>query len=91
MQKLEEYNIQVNLGLNLKEITDDGVICVDGNGKSHRFKGDSVVICAGFLPDGTLAKALMGKVNEVRSIGDCVKPGSIGNAICEGWLAANQI
>ncbi len=91
MEKLEAYNVQTNLGLTLKEITDDGIICVDGNGKSHQFKGDSVVICAGFLPDLTLAEALKGKVKEIYPIGDCVKPRSIGDAIREGWLAANQI
>jgi len=34
---------------------------------------------------------LKGKVKEVRSIGDCVEPRFILNAIHEGWVAANQI
>jgi 2-enoate reductase len=91
MDMVKAYNVQINLGLTLKEVTDDGIISVDQEGKTHKFKGDSVVICAGFLPNNNLAKALKGKVKEVRSIGDCVKPRLIGDAIQEGWLAANQI
>ena len=57
----------------------------------RELKGDSVVICRKFLPNNALAAALKGKVGDVRSIGDCVEPGTIRNAIHQGWLAANQI
>lgn len=84
-------NVKINPDLNLKEINDDGIIRVDQKGNSYQFKGDSIIIFAGFLPDDTLAKAVKGKIKNVRAIGDCVSPGLVGDAIYEGWLAANQL
>jgi len=91
MHMLTTNDIQINLGMTLKEITNDGIISVDQEGKTHQFKGDSVVVCFGFVSDTTLAKELKGQVKEVRAIGDCVKPRLIGDAVHEGWLAGNQI
>jgi len=91
MEKLKTYNIEINLGITLKEITDNGIISVDEDGNTKETKGDSVVICAGYLPNLALANALKGKVKELRVIGDCIKPRLIGDAIEEAWLAANQI
>ncbi len=91
LELLKDNNVEINLGLTPKEITDEGVVLVDGNGQTREVKGDSVVICRGFLPDRTLTNALKGKIDEVRCIGDCVEARTIYDAIHEGWLAANQI
>lgn len=91
LESLKANNVEINLSLTLKEITDEGIISVDKNGSNREFKGDSIVLCAGFLPDDTLGNALRGKVKEVRPIGDCVEPRRIHHAIHEGWLAGNQI
>jgi len=48
-------------------------------------------VCRGFLPDKTLTKALTGKIEKVRAVGDCVEARFIYEAIHEGWVAANQI
>lgn len=88
---LREYGVAVKLCLDLKEITDDGIISVDMEGNTCEIKGDSVVVCAGFAADTTLYKALQGKVKKVYAIGDCVKARLVGDAIHEGWTVANQI
>jgi len=91
LDMLQNSPIEINLGLTIKEITDDGIISVDKEGTERQFKGDNVVLCFGYLPDLDLAKALKGKIKEVRAVGDCVKPRLVGSAISEGWLAGNQI
>jgi len=91
MEQLKANNVEINLCLLPKEITDDGIICTDKDGNDQEFKGDNVVVCRGFLPDKTLTHALTGKIKEVRAIGDCVEARLIYEAIHEGWVAANQL
>lgn len=64
---------------------------VDKDGNDREFKGDSIVVCRGFLPDKTMTNALTGKIKEVLAMGDCVEARLIYKAIHEGWVAANQI
>ncbi len=52
---------------------------------------DTIVIAAGAKPNNDLAQALDGKVADLRSVGDCVEPRRLLEAIHEGWLAASEI
>jgi 2,4-dienoyl-CoA reductase (NADPH2) len=52
---------------------------------------DTIVIAAGSTANNDLAQALEGKVAEVKSVGDCVEPRRILDAIKEGWRAAMEI
>ena len=53
---------------------------------------DTFVIAAGSIPDIDLAEALKGKKGlKVYSIGDCVEPRRIQEAIREGWKTALEI
>lgn len=90
LKMLEQYDVDINMCMTLKEITDDGIIFEDMVGDTVELHGDSVVICGGFAPDNALYKELQGKV-KAYNIGDSVKARFIGDAIHEGWLVANQI
>ncbi|SPD73409.1 NADH:flavin oxidoreductase [uncultured Desulfobacterium sp.] len=91
MEELRKNNVEINLCLLPKEITDQGIISLDKDGKDRIFKGDSVIICRGFLPDRKLTNELRQKLKDVYTIGDCVEARFIYDAIHEGWLAGNQI
>jgi len=52
---------------------------------------DTVVIATGSTPNNDLAKSLEGKVKELYSVGDCVEPRKILEAVREGWKAALEI
>jgi len=91
MEKMKANKVEINLCLIPKEITDEGVISTDKEGNDRIFKGDSVVVCRGFLADKRLTDSLKGKIRQVRAIGDCVEARFIYEAIHEGWVAANQI
>ncbi len=91
MEQIKEYNVEINLCLLPKEITDNGLISIDKDGNDIEFKADNIVVCRGFLPDKSLADSLKGKIKEVRAIGDCVEARLIYEAIHEGWVAANKI
>jgi len=55
------------------------------------FPADTIVLAAGSTPNTDLAQALEGKVPEVHSIGDCVEPRRILEAMREGWKVALEI
>jgi hypothetical protein len=50
-----------------------------------------VVLAAGAVPDTELLAALQGKVAQVVSVGDCVEPRSIREAVEEGYRAGLDI
>jgi len=52
---------------------------------------DTIVIAAGSTPDTDLAEALKGKAPQVVSVGDCVEPRRILEAVREGWRAGMEI
>ena len=52
---------------------------------------DTIVIAAGSTANTDLAQALEGKVAQVHSVGDCIEPRRILEAIREGWKVANEI
>ena len=52
---------------------------------------DTFVIAAGATPNANLADAMKGKGPKVHSIGDCVEPRTILEAIKEGWKTALEI
>jgi 2,4-dienoyl-CoA reductase-like NADH-dependent reductase (Old Yellow Enzyme family)/thioredoxin reductase len=52
---------------------------------------DTIVLAAGSTPHTDLAEALKGKGPKVHSIGDCVEPRRILEAMREGWKVALEI
>ncbi len=52
---------------------------------------DTIVLAAGSTPDTDLAEAFKGKGPKVHSIGDCVEPRRILEAMREGWKVALEI
>jgi 2,4-dienoyl-CoA reductase-like NADH-dependent reductase (Old Yellow Enzyme family)/thioredoxin reductase len=52
---------------------------------------DTIVLAAGSTPNTDLADSLKGKGPKVHSIGDCVEPRRILEAIREGWKVALEI
>ncbi len=69
-------------------VTSMAEIAADG---MKNIPADTIVIAAGAKPNNELAQALEGKVPELYSIGDCVEPRRILEAIHEGWKVALEI
>jgi 2,4-dienoyl-CoA reductase (NADPH2) len=69
------------------EITDSGVKATT-NGETRLYEGDTVILAAGMRPCNKLVSQLTGKVAEIYSIGDCVEPKRIGEAIKAAYRTA---
>lgn len=88
---LATNGVDVRFGLTLKEIKTHSVISKTPSGEMCEIPCDNVILCTGFIPNDQLYKDLQGKLPKVYKIGDCAKARTIGPAIHEGWVLANQI
>jgi NADPH-dependent 2,4-dienoyl-CoA reductase/sulfur reductase-like enzyme len=87
MERFDKYGIEILTKAKLEEITDNGVIYSENSAKKT-IEADTVVLALGAVPNGDLAVAIKGKVPEVHSVGDCVKPGKLLEATHAGFHVA---
>ena len=79
---------EVHTGLRAEEITDRGLRCRDGNGNAVFIGADTILCAAGMRALRDETDALRGTAPVVETIGDCVKPGLIRDAVFRGYHAA---
>lgn len=87
---LKKLSVKILTNAKIVEIGNDEVIYVDSDGQKKSIKGDNIVNALGAVANDELLKELSGKAN-IFSIGDCVKPRKIIDAIFEGWNTARQV
>ncbi|MFQ5826556.1 MAG: FAD-dependent oxidoreductase, partial [Dehalococcoidia bacterium] len=90
VQRMRKLGIGVEPNMTAQEITERGVR-FQRDGESHFLEADTVVLAGGMRANRELAQALEGKVADLYIIGDCIEPRRIGEAMAEGFLAANKI
>lgn len=90
LRRLREIGIKMETNVMVEEITDRGVKA-KRDGAVEFFSGDTVVLAVGFKPIKGLGEKLSGKVPAPYSIGDCVEPRRIKEAIEEGFVLAREI
>lgn len=88
--RLREAGIRMETNAIVEEITDRGVRA-KRDGASEFFPGDTVVLAVGFTPNKELGERLRGKVPTLYSIGDCIEPRRIREAIEEGFRLGREI
>ena len=91
VEKLKEAKVRVITSGKISEVTPQGVIFEDKEGKKQTLKADTVVLALGLSPNRGLVDRLDGKLKEMYVIGDCVKPGRVHNAIQEAAHIAREI
>ena len=74
----------------VEEINKEG-IKVNQQGTSRFINGDAVVLAVGLKSEKTLLNSFQGKAPEIYSVGDCVKPRTIKEAIEEGFKVGMKI
>jgi 2,4-dienoyl-CoA reductase-like NADH-dependent reductase (Old Yellow Enzyme family)/thioredoxin reductase len=91
LNRLKYKGATILTGVDYQEITDAGVVIKTATGEKKVIEADTVVLAAGSIPNSELAAALKGKVDRVISVGDCVEPRSIMEAVDEGFKAGLAI
>lgn len=75
----------------LTQVTDEGLVVLDGEGKQRLIEADTVVLALGMRPNNDLKGKLEGKVPEIYEVGDCVRPRKIIDAVHEASRIARSI
>ena len=90
LSSLREKGVTLQVAAQATGISDSCVeaIC-DGN--TRLFEADTVIIATGMQPDNELFSGLKGKLPEVYSVGDCVEPKRIGEAVKAAYRVALKL
>jgi 2-enoate reductase len=83
---LEEAKVEILTGSKILEITDTGTVTADKNGDKKNLEAASIVLALGLKSKENLASALKDRAPEVYTVGDCVKPRLVINAIWTGSI-----
>ncbi len=90
LTRLREAGIVMQANTKAVRITENGVEAIS-DGAAEFFECDTVVLAAGAKPRDELAHELEGKVTALYSVGDCVEPRLIREAIGEGARAGLEV
>lgn len=90
LRDLATAGVRILTGHTVVAVDEDGVQLrtADGDG---RVDADTVVTAFGVLRETTLADALTAAGRTVRTVGDCVTPAKVGEAINAGYLAGAEV
>lgn len=87
---LKQSGVSLQPETKVIEVTGSGVKAVT-NEEPRLFEADTVILAAGMKPCNELASQLAGKVPELYSVGDCVEPKRIGEAIKSAYRTVLNI
>jgi 2,4-dienoyl-CoA reductase (NADPH2) len=88
---LGEKGVNIITEANYKEITKNGLVITNKEGKTQTLEARSIVPALTLKADLELFKKLEGKVPEVYTIGDCREPGHTVDAVADGSRIAHII
>ncbi|MGI6649821.1 MAG: FAD-dependent oxidoreductase [Bacillota bacterium] len=90
LARLAKAGVKIETGTTVEEITPKGVR-VTQKGTSTFINGDMIVLATGYKVDHDLTRQLEGRVPELYTIGDCVEPRTIREAIEEGFVVGFKV
>jgi len=90
LEMLFDKGVTISNGT-IKEITEEGLIATDPEGKDQTLKADTIILALGSESENKLAKNLEDEIKELYVVGDCVTPGNLRKAIHEGFVAGWRI
>ncbi len=90
-EKLAEEGIAVRTNWRITGLFREGIIAVDRGWDQHRVLADLVVLALGFEPRRDLSEGLEAAGMRVWTLGDCVEPRCVYDAIHEGYRAGSSL
>jgi 2,4-dienoyl-CoA reductase-like NADH-dependent reductase (Old Yellow Enzyme family)/thioredoxin reductase len=89
-EELKETEIEVKCNTKLVRVHEKGVT-VEGEKGPYEIPAETIVLALGATSQNALLQNLEGKVPEVYSVGDCVSPRKMIDAIHEGFEVGSKI
>ncbi len=90
LRELEQARVEIHVSHTVTSVSADGVTTTAPDGE-HFIPADTVVAAFGVRPNAVLADELRERGLDIQTIGDCVRPAKVGDAIHTGYLAAAAI
>lgn len=90
LDMLKDSGVRTITNTKLLEITSDGAV-LSSEIPQEALSVDTIILALGFRPTRELAESLQGQVPELHTIGDCVQPRRILDAIWEGYRVSRLI
>ena len=87
---LKRYGVSVKTGTEVVSIK-NGLVTYTKDGASMEMQFDHVILAAGSRSIQTLSKSVTDLAIPYATVGDCVQPGKLNDAIHGGFLAAMGI
>ncbi|MBE9505981.1 MAG: FAD-dependent oxidoreductase, partial [Chloroflexi bacterium] len=87
LERLQQKGVVLLPGVRYKEARPGALVVETTDGRTRTLEADTLVLAAGSVPDTSLYEGLKGKVSELYTVGDCVEPRAIGDAVREGYTA----
>ena len=91
LQWFEKKEVNIITGVKAMEITDQGLTITDGDGDERVIPSDTIIPTRPLVPNLELYEKLRARVPECYTIGDCLEPRKIVNAIADAYEVARNI
>ena len=92
LEKLKEKGVSQYTNSRIKEICEDGTLCLERNGEIFSIGPfDSIVLALGRTSNNTLAAELEGKANIIRLVGNAKNASDGEQAIEDGYMAGLEL
>ena len=91
LKRLKEAGVKLVSNAKVEEIAQTGVTVGRADGSTEIYEADAIILASGLKADDSRVAELMSLVSESYAAGDCATPGSIREAIEQGFLAGNAI
>jgi 2,4-dienoyl-CoA reductase (NADPH2) len=88
---MKNKGVTMITGAKYEEITDQGLVITDREGRRQTIVADTIVPAVPLKPNNGLYRDLEGKVPEIHIIGDCSEPQVIIDAVAAGYRVANSL
>ena len=91
LKRLADKGVKLLPGVKYEGITSRGLALTTKEGLRKTIEADTTILAAGSQPNDRLFDELKGMVSEIYSVGDCVEPRTIRDAIAEGFRIGCKI
>ena len=88
---LPSHGVKILTGHKVKEFLPNGVLVQTPEGDDMLIEADAAITSFGMTPKKEQAEAIQAKYYDVRIIGDCAKPGRVGDAIRAAFFTTMNI
>ncbi|MBN1856037.1 MAG: FAD-dependent oxidoreductase [Dehalococcoidia bacterium] len=91
LERLRKKGVVLLPGVRYQEMLPGGLVIETPDGATRILEADTFVLASGAVADMSLYEGLRGKVPELHSIGDCVAPQAIAEAVRDGYAVGEAL